>query len=283
MSIDSVLSSILPEKPTMKVLASLHRVVPGAPKLHPYTSLSEAVRSMNPRASSRAKAIAHEMEKEQRFQDILRVSDLVDKGDGAYAAITGVRKTLGFFFNRKDGAGIDVNEQQRKDAVLKALAMGWMVHKGFDGSAKEKAEAFWSLPAGQSLALYFAAIEVALPFADELASGGASVFQGMMDREGGSQLKRLSMLGGFSGGDAGSMLSMLSGGLGEKIDLASKYVGPIAESAKSALPRVAQSADSITGVVATAADLLPVYRLLGARLAAEAIARAALVKDDRLG
>lgn len=51
---------------------------------------------------------------------------------------------------------------------------------------------------------------------------------------------------------------------------------PVADAAAPYVPGVMNASDKIAGVVAGAADVMPVYRLLGARLAAESAARRAL-------
>ena len=112
------------------------------------------------------------------------------------------------------------------------------------------------------------------PWADAVLAGGSVVGQ-MVSKYGGGHLAKLDLLGGAgAGANATAMLGALAGPLDNVIVNVSKYTHQIADTAKAYLPVAIATAGTVAGAVATAADALPVYRLLVARLAAEtALAR----------
>ena len=65
--------------------------------------------------------------------------------------------------------------------------------------------AFYTTPAGQALAFYFASIDVALPFADNLASAGGNALQTIFGRHGAAAAQKLAAIpgGGQAAGGAG--------------------------------------------------------------------------------
>ena len=149
-----------------------------------------------------------------------------------------------------------------------------MIYKLFPGDISTKIVNFKSLPAGQEAALFYVTGEVALPFADNVAEGGANVIQKLMNSK---QSDIASKFSGFAGADAISQASevmgQLSGTLDQYVSQAKDYSAPMMDKIKGMLPSaatVANVADSASGAVASGIDLLPVWSFLGARLAAEA-------------
>lgn len=253
---------------TVRMLDAVYNVLPGAPDWSYYGSLAEAVTALGVDADRARRA--QEIARTEPIQDVLWMARLMDKGDQGYAIYTGLRSALNRFFG--DGSrGLETDEQQRNDAVLKALGIGYMAWKGFEGTIPERAEAFKATQAGQALLFYYGAIEVALPFADNVLSKGGSVLEGLFDDLGADQVDRLaSMAGGRDLSGIQEMLTSLSGSLRGAVDAAAPHVEPVANTAKKYLPGVMDKSDKIAGLVSNAADVMPVYRLLGARLAAEA-------------
>ena len=259
---------------TWKLLKQLFEVLPGAPPMPFYASVGDVVRNLG-----QGRAQKQHFEAARRFvvlediEDVVWIGDMVDKGDSAYAVATGVRSAYRMFRGQKDTA-LDNDDQQRNDAILKALALAWMGSQAFEGRVDKRAKLLWSIPSGRHLALYYASIEVALPFADNLASGGARWMDTQLKSHGGTQLARLSKLAGGRGlGEAKQMMGAMSGQLGEMVDAVTPHVDRIAGTIGEHVPK---AADAAAGVAASAADLMPVYRLLSARLAAEAAVMRAL-------
>ncbi len=272
-TLNTALMEFKPDDYTVRMLSAIYGVLPGAPDWRYYGSLAEAVTALgvSPERARRAQEIAET----EPIQDVLWMANLMDSGDKGYAIYTGIRSALNRFFG--DGSrGLETDDQQRNDAVLKALGIGYMAWKAFDGSIPERAAAFKATGAGQALLFYYGAVEVALPFADNILSKGGSILEGLFDDLGADQIDRLAtMAGGKDLSGIQEMLRSLSGSLRSAVDAAAPHVEPVASTAKKYLPGVMDKSDKIAGLVANAADVMPVYRLLGARLAAEAaIARA---------
>jgi len=266
--LNNALMEYKPDDYTVRLLSAVYGVLPGAPDWAYYGSLAEAVNALDVPADQARKA--QQIASTEPIQDVIWMSRLMDKGDSGYAIYTGVRSALNRFFG--DGTrGLETDEQQRNDAVLKALGIGYMAWKAFDGTIPERAAAFKSTGAGQALLWYYGAIEVALPFADNALLKGGNILGSLFDDLGAEQVDRLAGLaGGKDLGGVQEMLSSLSGSLRGAVDAAAPHVDPIASAAKKYVPGVMGTGDKVAGLVANAADVLPVYRLLGSRLAAEA-------------
>ena len=146
------------------------------------------------------------------------------------------------------------------------------------GTLAEKASGFRESATGQAIAVYYGAVEVALPFADNAAVTGTRFLSDLYTRAGSAQANRLaSMAAGRSIEGAQAMLDTLTEPLQRVVAHASQYTKPVAEAASPYVPGLMTGADRVAGGVAGAADVMPVYRLLGARLAAESAARRALI------
>lgn len=173
-------------------------------------------------------------------------------------------------------AALETDTQQRNDAIIKSLAIAYMAYRASSGSLSARARRFVSLPSGQALLVYFGAVEVGLPFADNALLAGGDMMRGLLGDGVEGQLSRLAGLaGGRSLGETAGMLQQLTGWMQTAIDTTAPYIDTIAEGARAYLPLGASAADKVAGLAANAADVMPCYRLLGARLAAEvAVARA---------
>lgn len=168
-------------------------------------------------------------------------------------------------------AALETDPQQRNDAILKALAIAYMAHRAFPGSLTERAQRFVNSPAGESLLVYYAAVEVGLPFADNALLSGGKMVDSLIGDQVDTQLARLGqMASGRSLGETAGMLQQLTGWMQSAVGVVSPYIDSIANGAQQYLPISANVTDKLTGLAANAADVMPCYRLLGARLAAEA-------------
>ena len=277
-TIDEALQEFSSDALTCKMLRSVYKVVPYSPELPHFSTVDDAMRSIRADASEsdlvRARDIAANTED---LADILWMARLLDAGDKGYTILTGLWSAVKLFQGKGSDA-LETDGQQRNDAVLKALGISYMVHKAYPGSLTEKAASFRDSPTGQAIAVYYGAVEVALPFADNAAVTGSSFLTDLFAKAGGAQANRLaSMAGGHSVEGAQAMLTTLTEPLQRVVAHTAKYTKPIAEAAGPYVPGLMSGADKIAGVVAGAADVMPVYRLLGARLAAESAASRALI------
>ena len=262
---------------TCKMLRAIYTVIPYSPELPHFTSVDDAVRSLDPSASSavigKARDIAGSTEE---LTDMLWMANLMDRGDRGLTVAAGLFTALKLF-RGKGRDSFDNDKQQRNDAVLKALGISYLVHKAYPGSITEKMAAFKNSPTGQAIAVYYGAVEVALPFADNAAVEGADFLSNLFSAESQSQATRLArMAGGQSISGATDMLATLTGPLQQVVDHATKFVEPVANAAGPYVPGLLSATDKVAGLVASAADVMPVYRLLGARMAAESAALRAL-------
>lgn len=273
-TIEGNLASFSENDASVKLVWAVFSVIPGAPALSFYSSLAEAQMlgfpDLPPDAMARALVHAHE----PGTIRALEVADFIDKGDVGIAALAGAAAVFQLFFGDKKKA-LDTDPQQGADAALKALALAYLVHQLIPGTIPEKVAMLRSTQAGEALLTWYAAVEIALPFADDAVLAGGSVVGQMVSKYGGGHLAKLDLLGGAgAGANATAMLGALAGPLDNVIVNVSKYTHQIADTAKAYLPVAIATAGTVAGAVATAADALPVYRLLVARLAAEtALAR----------
>lgn len=275
--VQEALNEFNSESLTYKLLNGVYAAVPYSPAFPHWTSVADAVRTLKPNATEedviRANQIA---ESNQEIANIIWMARLLDAGDKGYAIVTGLHSAFKLF----QGKGIEALEtdgQQRNDAILKALGIAYMVYYAYPGTLQEKAVAFRDSPTGQAMMMYYGSIEVALPFADNAAQYAGGSLSAMLDNEGGAQASRLAeMAQSHSLEGAVQMLQQLTGQMQKVADHATAYVKPVADQIGPYVTGGMNVADKAAGALANAADVMPVYRLLGGRLAAESAARRAL-------
>lgn len=277
-TVNQALAEFKPDDYSVRLVQAVLAAVPGGPEYVHYHTVADAITAISPGASPEQLAAGAALgdTKDPALHEVLWMGRLLDTGDSGYAIFTGVRSALNFFFGDKS-VGLDNDVQQRNDAILKAFGLSYMIWHAYPGSVAEKAETFKHSPAGKTLASYYGAVEVALPFADNALVAGGSFLHTLFTEIGPTQLQRLSsMAGGRSLDGAKQMLDSVMRPLEEVSAKAAPYVTPIAEGAKKYVPGALAGVDKVAGVVASGSDVLPVYRLLSARLAAESAAWRAL-------
>lgn len=266
-AINNALREFKPDDTTVRMLETIYGVIPGGPDFPHYFSLHATCQTLGaskPQIKAAQKIAGHD-----NLTDILWMSRLLDTGDRGYMVVTGVKSAFKLFFGKRDEA-LETDRQQRNDAILKALGIAYMAHRAFDGSIPERAAAFQRSSAGQAILTYYAAVEIGLPFADNAMMASGDLLSGLLQGNGTAQAGRLaSMAGGRSLAGAAEMLSALTGPLRSTVQSVSPHVSSVADAARKYVPAAMGTADKVAGVVAAAADVMPVYRLLGARLAAE--------------
>ena len=159
---------------------------------------------------------------------------------------------------------------------MKAAALSYIIYKTLPGEITRKIAYFRELPAGTELAVYYAMAEVALPFADDLVSGGASLVSRLFSRHGSDMNQKFSsVVGGDGMKQAGEVLEKFQGPLGEYVDMAKGHTGTVMGKIREFMPSASalgNVADSATGAAATGMDVMPVWSFLGSRLVAEVCA-----------
>lgn len=267
--VDAALAEFNAQDYTVKITHAVFGVLPFAPAMPAYRTLDEAIGVLYPQATPEMRARAHALAGSDEVKSALWAASAVDTGDTGIAVFSGMKSALGFFFGDKQNA-LETDSQQGVDAVLKLLAVAYIASKLFPGTLSERVQLFQTAPAGQALAIYFASVEVALPFADNVLTGSGNVLSRLLDQHGNSAAGKLgAVIGGNGLSEAQGMLGTLTQPLEGIVAKVGPYARTIAESAKAYVPGFMTAADQVGGVVATGADALPVYKYLCARLAAE--------------
>ncbi len=268
--IDPVLAEFPPDAVTVRVAHAIFGAVPFAPKMGSYGSLGDCAHSFFPQSSDDAQTLVYKLAQGDNVASALSVAGAIDTGDTGLAIYSGVHSALTMFFGKGTKA-LDNDSEQGVDAALKLLGMSYIIYKLFPGSPAEKASAFYTTPAGQALGFYYASVDVALPFADNLLSAGGNAIETILSRYGGAAAGKLAVLPGGAqiAGAAQSMVGSLIAPIEGAVRQVTPYVSNIANSAMKHLPGFMSAADKVAGVAASGADVLPFYRYLVARLAAE--------------
>ncbi|MDP2311500.1 MAG: hypothetical protein Q8P41_01230 [Pseudomonadota bacterium] len=268
-TLDSALDAFTEDDATVRLLWALFGAIPGAPPVSFYRSLDEARMLVFPELDDAAMVRAHALAAQPSTQKALTVADAIDTGDVGISVFTGVRSALTFFFGDRAKA-LDTDAQQGADAALKMVAIAWMAHTLIPGPVTEKVARLRALPSGEALLTYYAAVELALPFTDDILTGTGGLLSRLLERYGPATKARLdSAMGAGAEALANGMVSELVGPVDDMARSLSAHAQTIAAAAQQWLPPAIATAGTVAGAVATAADALPIYRLLGARLAAE--------------
>ena len=279
--IDKLLGAFKPKDYTVRICEGIDKVLPSAPELIFYADLDDAVAAMAPAAGPAVVHRARAICAEDAPQKVLTIADALDRADAGLSIYTGLSSAVKMYRagegHRADALGSD--NQQAADAVLKGLGLSWMVHELFEGSFPEKVKAFMALDTGQHLACYYAAIEVGLPFADNVAGGAVGVMEGLFSRHESGQLDRLAKVTGHGEAEeAAEMAHALLGPMEGLVQDSAAYLGGVASMVAEFAPKAIGVADKVASVAATAADALPVWRFLGSRLVAEYAVRRAVAE-----
>lgn len=280
--LDEALGSFDASDLSVRLVSGLCAVVPFAPSLPHWGSVADGVRQLRPDARKDVLDAALDLADEEGPQKALWVLSQLDTADAGLGAIGGVAAAWKLYQAKNTAERVEALEtdpQQAADAVIKALAIAWAVHRLFPGGPQAKLEGLRSTDAGNALLLVFASVELGLPFADNALLGGGSLLADLYGRFGAEPVARLTALAGAEDADgARSLLDRLMEPVGTLAASASTHLAPVAAQITAMAPGAMTAGDRIAGVAATAADLLPVYRYLGARLVAEVCVRRALAE-----
>lgn len=261
--VDEALAGFSESNLSFRLVRGLFGVLPGAPKLTPYSRLSD-VGAVTPAALEFAQG--------KQARRALQVAHAIDLGDAGISVYTGVTTVISYFLGRKNDEArtFDNDREQSADAALKGLAIAYLAHLLFEGTATEKARKLWDTDAGKALVWYFGAVEVALPFMDDALKGGGNVVGNLVDRFGGAERLETAVGDADAAEGAAGVFSAMTQTVNSVVAAAADRTGPIVETCQEYLPSTMVTADQVAGTAAAAADALPVYRMLVARLVAEA-------------
>lgn len=272
--IDQMLGPYTEDDYTVKLLKAVYGVVPGSPAFQFYNSFEDGLRRVRPGLTEAELATARQIAAGEDFQSALTVLGYIDTGDKLLAGYAGLKNVLNLFGMGGGSAQrtFESDPQQTLDAGVKALAIAFATFRFLPGSVADRVKALKEIPAGVELLIYFGAVEIALPFADNIVDAGAGVIGKLMQASGDIKGKFSAIPGAGAIGDAQGMLDGMSSMMDQYAGMARGHVDTIATKLKEFMPAMANAADSITGAAATGADLLPVWSFLGGRFAAEAAA-----------
>lgn len=198
---------------------------------------------------------------------ILKTSKAIDKIDGGLGIFTSLKNGYEVITKKPKERTFEADPQQAIDAGIKAIALGYIISLT---SKDDPLKTFLELKAGQELLYYFIVIELALPFTDNLIeSGGKFLYKILQEKESEISNRFVSFTDQTSYQEAKTILQKISDKLDQIALLVSQHIKPIEESLKNKLPSILNIADSTSGGVATILDMLPIWKFLGARVAAE--------------
>lgn len=275
--VDTALGEFKPDDYTVRLCNTIFKVLPFAPSPMPYGNLGDAVKAMNPSPTADLYAKAQQYAHAEPVTKTLWVANAIDTGDAGIAVYSGVRSAVVLFFGDNKSDALETDPQQAVDAAMKLLGLCYIIYRLFPGSIPDRVRSFYALPAGQSLAMYYAAVEVGLPFADNIVSAGGHFVHNLYQRYGNQAASKLqSVIGADDLANSQGILASVIQPMEGAVQKVAPYANQIAEAAKTYVPGAMNVADKAAGIVATGADAMPVYRYLVARLTAEASAQYAL-------
>jgi hypothetical protein len=161
--------------------------------------------------------------------------------------------------------GLDAyeTEPQANDAVFKAIAIADLIRESFQADPEAAVSSTFSLPSGPLLAAVWAAMDVALPL------GTCDLASLVKEREA-TQAGRLdAAVGGAAEPGRRAVLEALVPWLQREIDRAVGQVPKLIAALSDFVPGVEPATPGAARTIAVKMDRLPVYKWLGARIAAE--------------
>ena len=255
---------------TARAAGAIHMVLPGAPALPPYRSMIDVQLFCLPELSNPAFTRAEALLTEAGTQSVLAICQSIDASDSGLNIMNGLKSAFGLFFGGGAAAMLDP-EQQREDGALKALGLALIAQALMPGKPGDCLARVGRLPAWQSLVGYYGAIEIAMPFQAAVRMQEGRFVQDLVEEQAEAMIGRLAQGVGAADIDAArAVLAQLAPRLDQVALEAASYVDLIAQNIQGFLPlKVASKGSSLAGIAAFGADALPMYRFLGARLAAE--------------
>jgi hypothetical protein len=281
--VDEVLGRFHDSDWSVRLVKGVCSTVPFAPHFEAWYSMVEGLKALDPNARRRVLERAAEISRTPQVQRALWMVTSLDTADTGISAFSGLKAAYGMYKAQDRGErlqALETDTQQAVDAVLKGLAMAFVVQNLFPGSISEKIAAFRNNTAGQAWIFYYAAIEVGLPFTDNALQGGGALLQGLWEKYGPDQTAKIAAVASEEEAAAAvGTLQQLMAPIGQMASMAAQNIGPIASAVTGYLGTAVEVGDKVAGMAATGADLLHVYRFLGARLVGEACLRQALAEE----
>ena len=275
--IDDTLVQYKEDDLSVKVCRLICNTFPFSPDFEYYFNVEGAVKRLDASASAQTIARAKELAKGDDMIRAVKVASAVDIADGGLGVFTGIKNAYDHIKKKEGIRTFEADPQQAADAGIKAMTIAYLIGDLFPGSIPEKVQRFFETRAGQELAVYFAGAEIALPFTDNLLEGAGNWINQLLNQQGDAAEKKFAE---FAGQGSISEVRQILQTFGETMDRTlvqvKGYLDPFMERVQGSLPGIMNAADSVTGGAATALDMLPIWKLLGSRVAAEACALRAI-------
>lgn len=230
--------------------------------------LTDLAERLEPDHAERLAARAERLAGEPGPQAALKTFDLLDKCDKSIAFYSGIK--AGVQGARGQAGALETDPQQAADAGLKALGVAYAAYKLMPGeTAEERYKALLATDTGRAMLIFYVAVEVVLPFADNVASGGIDVMAQIIDRYAAENAQRLAAVAGGEVDEAMGMLAQLASTLKSFTGQAAAFARPLNDWCKEKLPGMLGKMDALGGMMATGVDALSTWRYMGAALVAE--------------
>jgi len=232
--------------------------------------MGDALKTLYPQADAAVAQRAMNLAASPDVASALKALSMVDTASTGIAVFSGLKGAFGLL-RGQGSAALETDTQQGVDAALKLLAIAYSIYHLYPGGVAERVQMFHTTPAGQQLSMFYASMDVALPFADNAVSGAGNLLGGLLNRHGGEAAGKLgAAVGGSAAAEAHGVMGSLLAPLEGVVQRVTPYAKQAASAASQHLPGALNVVDKVAGVVATGIDMLPIYKYLGARAAAEA-------------
>lgn len=267
--IEEVLLEFNENDHTVKVTKFIMDNLPMAPEFYYYNDFYRAIRRYRSDISEELLIKVREIAQfDDNLHKIVKTAKSIDKVDSGLGIFTGFKNTYDTIKKNDKKRTFESDPQQAIDAGLKAIALAYIIS---NTSKYNPLQTFLELKAGQELLYYFLTVELALPFTDNLMEeGGKFLYKILQQKESEIKNRFTNFTDDSSYQQAINILNTMS----EKIDkiavLISQNIKPFESQLKNKLPTILNVADSLSGGIATFLDIMPVWKFLGARVAAEA-------------
>jgi hypothetical protein len=272
--LDALLRAYGPADPTVVFCERLFRIAPIAEPPAPWTGLADLVASVPHAERGAVLERARDIARGDDAQAALRVLQGLDPGIEVVAILTSLKSAVKLYLAHRDLGRVEaeLEDRQAEDAVIKtlgiALAAARLLGEPRAGAARRLAD----IPSGRALLAFHAAIDVAVPFLDDVREAGGKGLHRLVERQGASQARLMAaQLSWASVWEAAEVVPELLDVSAELASAAAAHAGPVVDLVTRDVAVLELAADAVSTAVAAGADALPVYRYLGARLVAECV------------
>lgn len=268
--IESRLASRSADDRILQLITAVLARAPGAATLPGWTTLADGAVELGLEAGEAAAAAVRS--RSAPATGALSALDGLDEGEDVFSIASGLGTAIKLAMSRgtdeKPGGLVALEERQRRDAADKVFGVAYAVALLFEGTAAERVEGLRGLPAGRALLAWVGAVELFLPFADDVVAGRLSA---VLEAERAGARERLTKaLGADATTHADGVWPALVAAAVPLAEGATRLPFDLGKLVLQYVPVVFGAVDAAGALAAGTLDALPVYHVLGARLVAEA-------------